>query len=136
MGFIRFILWLIVFIASFIIFAVLYYTLQNRSGHTGFPLHYLYYFYVIIFFIGFLPLVLLIKKNRMLIKVSVLAITSSIFGLFLPVYLEKFELLMEYEKWLKNGFGEQTDSSMFYIGAYATVFVISQIISASIIKVK
>jgi len=72
----------------------------------------------------------------MLIKVSVLAITSSIFGLFLPVYLEKFELLMEYEKWLKNGFGEQTDSSMFYIGAYATVFVISQIISASIIKVK
>ena len=73
------------------------YALQNHSGHTGFPLGFLYFVFYSFIFIGVLGLN---KRHNM---VAVMLMIIAILGLGSLEYFDHTNLLLEYGVWLDRG---------------------------------
>ena len=78
--------------------ALIAYTIRNGSGHTGFEPWLLSVVFVGSLIIGFSAL--LSSRSR---TAAILACVAGIAGLALLFYLDRFNVLLQYDRWLQRG---------------------------------
>jgi len=95
-------LWTLSFLGLAAIALILSYTVDNRSGHTGWEPLIALFLYLPLAFVGMLCFAL---RNRFtgIATASVCAIAVGLIGATLIITLDRTNQLVQYERWLQRG---------------------------------
>ncbi|MCB1213916.1 MAG: hypothetical protein KDK66_00435 [Deltaproteobacteria bacterium] len=89
-------------LAFLLILAILGYTLQNTSGHTGFNPYLALWIFIPVSLIGLFN-VLYTREQSPKKLPALLALTFGLLGILLLVYLDQSNTLLPYEVWIQRG---------------------------------
>lgn len=95
-------LYLSITIGLVVIAAMVFYSIQNKTGHTAFDPYLANLVFIPIAFSGLFSVLNLLKQGKP-VKLAVISLVVGVAGILFLVYLDKTNTLLNYQVWLDRG---------------------------------